>query len=171
MLWTEGALPFSVMLVSATLHELGHLSALRYLGYRVRRIDILPMGALIEVPEGIPDRDEFVIAVAGPLASLIAACAAMVCFAVVGSAIALFAAVVNCVLGLFNLLPVRKLDGGKALCCFLAYKNKKGGERICSAASVAATTVFVTFAAVCVILSDYNLGVIVLSAALLWQVL
>lgn len=169
MLWLEGAIPFAVMLLSAAVHEFGHLAALRFLKYRPRRIDILPMGALIVVPEGIPDRDEVVIAVAGPLASLLAAFAASAVFALNGNAVALFAVLINLTLGIFNLLPVRKLDGGKALCCLVAHK--KSGELVCRAASAGAKIIFVAVAVLCVVSSEFNLGVIVLSSVLLLQLM
>ena len=71
LLWCEGAIPFLIIMLSALLHELGHLTAVFALGYKVRRVDILPLGALIVVPEGIPNRSNQKIALCGPLASLL----------------------------------------------------------------------------------------------------
>jgi len=171
MLWLEGKLPFAIMIISAALHEIGHISALYYLGYRVRRIDVLPMGAVIVVPEGIPDYDEVKIALAGPLVSLLCAVLCVVWFIIAGSALSLFAVLINCVFSLINLLPIRKLDGGKALCCFLAHKQKKSAEQICSAVSLCAKLMFVGFCFTLILLSRFNLGVILLSFALLVQVI
>ncbi len=168
MLWTEGIAPFSVILASALWHECGHLLALKLLSYRVRRIDILPMGALIEVPEGIPYRDETVIAVSGPIASLSASAVCAALFFATKNVYALFGAAVNLVLGAFNLLPASKLDGGKALYCLLAHK-RKATEPVCSAASYAAKLIFVLFALLCFFVSDRNFGVALLAAALLLQ--
>lgn len=168
MLWLEGALPFAIILFSALMHEFGHLLALKILKYRVRRIDILPMGALIEVPEGIIYRDEAIIAVSGPLTSIILSLVCTVLFLITKDVYALFGAAMNALLGLFNMLPARKLDGGKALCCLLLHKNKKA-ERICSAASIASKAVFLFIAVLCFLLCDYNLGVAILSFSLLLQ--
>lgn len=168
MLWLEGAAAFSVMLFSAAWHELGHLLAVKMLKYRVRRVDILPMGALIVLPEGINHRGESIIALSGPAFSFFGALALAFAFVIVKAPLLLFGAVVNCLLALFNLMPVRKLDGGKALYCFLAYKNKKA-ERFCSAASITAKAVFVFFVTLCFMLSDMNLGVALLGIALVLQ--
>ncbi|MBQ4317063.1 MAG: site-2 protease family protein [Clostridia bacterium] len=170
MMWLEGALPLFVMLFSATMHEIGHITAVYMLGYRIRRIDILPMGAVIVVPEGIPDISEFKIALCGPLASLFCAFVCAVWFIKVGSVISLFALLVNFVFGIINLLPIHKLDGGKALFCYLSHKQKKSAERICSAVSVCAKMMFVTLCGLSVILSGFNLGVILLSVALILQI-
>ncbi len=171
MLWLEGLLPFAVVLISATAHELGHISALHFLGYRIRRIDILPMGAVIVVPEGISDCDEVKIALSGPIVSFLCAVFCSVWFIIDGSALSLFAVLINGVFAIINLMPVRKLDGGKALYCFLSYKQKKTAEQICSAVSICAKMIFIMFSAVSVVISDYNLGVILLSFALLMQIM
>lgn len=170
MLWLEGIEPFSVMLLSALAHEIGHIVMLRFCGYRLRRVDILPMGALIVVPEGIPDSDETKIALAGPLTSLFLALVFSIWFSKTVEGIALLGTLINLVLGLFNLLPVRKLDGGKALFCFLSRKTKRA-EKICSLASNISILLFFLLCLSFVILSNFNLGVIILSSALLVQII
>jgi stage IV sporulation protein FB len=168
MTWLEGFEPFFVMILSAFLHEAGHILMMRTLGYRVRRVDILPMGALIVCPEGIPDSDEVKIALAGPLVSLFLALLSSLWFLKSQSALSLLATLINLVFGAFNLLPVRKLDGGKALFCFLSGKTKRA-EKICSLASKISIFVFFLFGLSLVILSDFNLGVMILTSALLVQ--
>lgn len=169
MLRLEGVIPFFIIFFSAAAHEFGHLTALRLCGYRLRRMDILPMGALIVCPEGINHRHEALIALSGPAVSLALASCASLCFVVTGAAEMLFAAVVNFVLGLFNLMPIRKLDGGKALFCILSHKKTEATEQICSAASLASKILFFVFVTVCITASGFNLGVIVLSVSLLIQ--
>lgn len=170
LLWLEGAYPFAVMLASAAGHELGHLLALFRLGYRVRRVDILPMSALIVCPEGINDRDEMMIALSGPAVSLALSAASVIAFSFIGSELLLFSAVINAAFGVFNLLPILKLDGGKALFCFLSYKNKEAAKQICLAASHCAIILFVSFAIFCAYLSGFNFGVIALSLTLILQI-
>ncbi len=172
LLWLEGPIPFGIMLFSAFCHELGHLTALKKCRRRARRIDILPMGALIVCPEGIPDRDECLIALFGPLASLLLFSVFGLLYCVFGSVFFLFGAVINAVLGFFNLIPISKLDGGKALLCFLLWKKgKEKAEQICSAISLAALGL-VTMSVIAVIcLSSFNLGVIILSLSLLLQLI
>lgn len=171
MLWCEGALPFTMLILSAICHELGHIGAMLATNHRPRRIDILPMGALIVCPEGICHRDDFKIALAGPLVSLVLALLFSAGFALQPDLILLYGAVINAVLGLFNLMPVGKLDGGKALRCFLEMKckNEKTAERFCSAASVIARAIILASVAFGLTLSELNFGVLVLSMALIIQ--
>ncbi len=173
MLWLEGVEAFLVLVISALLHEAGHLIALKSRGYLVRRIDILPMGAVIVCPEGIPDRDETIIAISGPLTSIVCAIISFFWYYSVGSAVALYAVAINLVLGTFNLLPIKKLDGGKALYCFVSEKNdkKETAERFCSAVSAITKLLFVSVSVICIALSGFNLGVTVLSLALAIQLL
>lgn len=168
----EGFLPFLIMLLSATAHESGHLITMRLCGYKPRRIDILPMGALIVCPEGIPYRHELYIALAGPLTSLLAATLSLLCFICSGSAEALFSFAANSVFGMFNLLPERKLDGGKALYCFLINKKSaEAAEKICSAASSASRMAFVAAALLFAVATNANLGVLLLTLVLVVQFL
>ena len=169
MLWLEGFLPFFILVFSAVLHETAHIAVMRILGYRARRIDILPMGALIVCPEAIPFRDEAAIALAGPIASLTASAVGFIAFAVSKNAYTIFFAIVNLMLALFNLLPVASLDGGKALFCLLQYKEKRSCARICTFASLFSKTLLIIIIALAVIFSGYNLGVISLFLALLVQ--
>ena len=70
MLWCEGAMPFTILILSALCHEMGHITAMLLTKHRPRRIDVLLMGALIVCPEGISHRDDLIIALCGPLTSL-----------------------------------------------------------------------------------------------------
>lgn len=171
LLWLEGVVPLAIMMLSATAHEAGHILAIKLLGYRVRRIDILPMGALIVVPEGIPDKSEAVIALAGPITSLALAVLSMAWFAVSGTADPLFAVLINLVFGTINLLPIQKLDGGKALYCILSHKQKSTAKQICSAVSLCAKIIFVTICVLFAVFTQFNLGVILMSLSLICQII
>lgn len=103
------------LFASVTVHELAHsFVALRY-GVRVRGILLLPIGGVSELgsaPKG--GREEFAIAIAGPLSSL--ALGALLLALAPYSTLALWAGVINLTLGAFNLLvPAFPMDGGRVL--------------------------------------------------------
>ena len=64
LIYCEGLLPFCILFLSCLLHEFGHLAALCICKCRYRRMDILPMGALIVCPEGMPYKKELAVALA-----------------------------------------------------------------------------------------------------------
>ena len=91
-------------------HELGHMAAAAALGGQVKCLRLTAVGAemVLDATRPLSCAGELLCAMAGPAASLVwALCAAR---------LGLFtAAGVSLGLGLFNLLPARALDGGRAL--------------------------------------------------------
>lgn len=110
------------VLGAAAWHEFGHLLALRLCGGEARRLRVGMLGAVIEVRGAMGYGQELASALAGPLANLLAA-------AILGRMRCTTAAGANGVLCAFNLLPVRPLDGGRALYLLLAWLagSRNGG--------------------------------------------
>lgn len=119
--WSTGFVCALSLFVSVLLHELAHsLVAIRR-GYRVEGITLFLLGGVSSIAsESRRAVDDFVISVVGPLSSLaIAAVIGIVAFASGGSspvhAAIEYVAIINLLLGLFNLLPAFPLDGGRVL--------------------------------------------------------
>ena len=108
--WGAGeVLPW--ILLSAFCHELGHLMLLRLFGIRPQRITLSAAGVEIEAAgqEKLSYGRELLCVLSGPAVNLLLA----ILFARVFSGY-LFAGT-NGVLAVYNLLPIRNLDGGRAL--------------------------------------------------------
>ncbi|MFL6091110.1 MAG: M50 family metallopeptidase [Aeromicrobium sp.] len=112
--YTAAALFVLGLYVSVFLHELAHMVAARGFGLRVRSITLHILGGetSIEGPGRTP-MQEFVIAVVGPIVSLLIGFG---CF-LEGQGHPVIASLgwINIVVGVFNLLPGLPLDGGRAL--------------------------------------------------------
>lgn len=113
-------------LIACTLHELGHITAIRLLGGRVKAIRLTAMGAEMELDGSAPLSygKEALAAAAGPAASF------LVAYAAAGMHQFLFAGL-SMTAGLFNVLPIWPLDGGRVLLCMLygAMESEKA-ERV-----------------------------------------
>jgi stage IV sporulation protein FB len=116
-------------------HEFGHIAAARRYGVRTPDVLLLPIGGVARL-ERMPDepRQEFVIAIAGPLVTLAIAALAWGALRAQGWDPDLTAAgnpgirllgslyTVNVALLLFNLVPAFPMDGGRVLRSLLAAK-------------------------------------------------
>ena len=129
----------SLGLLFAALHELGHLAAMSAFRARANRICLTAAGMRIERAPGLSlsFSREIVIAFAGPAVSLALAGLFAAVYQATGFAPLLDCAAINLGFGLFNLLPVRQLDGGRALYFALCRRLDEAlAERICLAASL-----------------------------------
>ena len=142
--WVMGAIGAAVLFISVLLHELAHsIIATRY-GLKVRQIVLFIFGGVSDIEEEVQItkdfRKEFKIAVVGPVTSFVlAAIFASVWWGILLSqvnssgndtntvagglhviiamaeGVLFYGAVVNILLGSFNLIPAFPLDGGRIL--------------------------------------------------------
>src|ERR687887_377924 len=141
--WIIGILGASTSFISILLHELAHsVVALRY-GLKVRQIILFIFGGVSDIEEEESSKDfhkEFKIAVVGPITSfVIAAILALAWWIllltipqtvgsssinvtptsnavkIIAEAVLQYGAVINIILGAFNLIPAFPLDGGRIL--------------------------------------------------------
>jgi len=113
------------------LHELGHSLAARRYGIRVHDITLLPIGGMARMSE-MPENaeGEGVVAFAGPAVNFVLAALGLGPLAVgvllpspTWATVGLTFAVVNLMLGGFNLLPAFPMDGGRILRAILARRR------------------------------------------------
>jgi Zn-dependent protease/CBS domain-containing protein len=124
--WILGAAAAIGLFVGVLLHEFGHsLVAMRY-GYEIESITLWLFGGVARFTE-IPEdwRQEFTIAVAGPIVSVLVGVVSYVAFLAVSGSDALqfvlgYLAVTNVALAVFNMLPGFPMDGGRVLRALLA---------------------------------------------------
>ncbi len=109
----------AALLFAALCHELGHCAVLYFLGGHVKEIHITVFGAEMRVAGRTGYGGEFLTTLAGPAVNLLLA----LLFAFLGKwyvPLYLFSGT-QAVLGVFNLLPIRPLDGGTLLWTAVAY--------------------------------------------------
>ncbi len=136
--WLQGGVAAALMLLGifgcVLLHEFGHIAMARRFGVRTPDVILLPIGGLARL-ERMPDepRQELLIALAGPLVTLVIAVALYAWLASTGSPPPLVPGLyglpgnfldelyrINVLLLLFNLIPAFPMDGGRVLRAVLA---------------------------------------------------
>lgn len=134
-------------LAACLLHELGHLAVMKICGIPVKRV--LFYGAGIKI---VPDKEfcftdfssEFLVLIAGSSANFLIALIAAVSGISDSFEMRLFS-VINIIIGVFNLLPLQYLDGGRLLLAVI--------RRICSFSTACQLERFLKWANVFLILS------------------
>ncbi len=162
-----GGLPTTLLcLVTALLHESGHIFCAAKMGFACSEIKIMPYGAsaVYEI-DGIRAGDELKLALSGPLVN------ACICVALAGlwwffpESYAYTDTVMHANLAMLtvNLLPAYPLDGGRALGCllrkFLVKRTADAVLKICAFVCAAGLTVAFFF-------SGYNPSLIVMAVFL-----
>jgi Zn-dependent protease/predicted transcriptional regulator len=127
------------LFVFVVFHELAHSIVARHYGITVRKIVLYPIGGVSEIEE-IPDNpaQEWRMAFAGPLTSIVLGLSLLgvsLLFSpeLIQEALALSAttynlafdiAILNILLGIFNLIPAFPMDGGRVFRAVLAERMK-----------------------------------------------
>jgi Zn-dependent protease len=127
----DGLIYLVTLYFSLLVHEFAHVTSGTWFGYHTRRVLLFPLGAMAEMSSLVVDPDEFVVALAGPLASALLGGLAWGGIYVAGGPvmaslrlmpeILLTLVVINFCLAAFNLLPVFPMDGGRMLRSGLAF--------------------------------------------------
>lgn len=120
-LWAMAIVTVAGVGLSIVLHEMGHTLAARAFGIEVRSITLFLFGGVASLEkEAETPGQEFLIAIAGPIVSLVLA-ALFGGLAVAGplpmpvATVLSYLALFNLVIAVFNMLPAFPLDGGRVL--------------------------------------------------------
>lgn len=131
--WWMGAAGAVGLFISIILHELSHSLVARKAGMTIKGITLFIFGGVSEMEDDPPDsRTEFIMAAAGPLASLLISIVMFLLdywgqktgWPVEVNGVVSYLAWINILLAVFNLMPAFPLDGGRVLRSIL-WKWKK----------------------------------------------
>ena len=120
------ALDFVWTMLALLFHESAHALMARARGYVVKKMVLLPYGAMMSAGENFDKTSSVLIGLAGPLCNLLLALVTFGLWWLFPSAYAYTISFLysNLSLGLFNLLPVYPLDGSRVVLGFCKNKIK-----------------------------------------------
>lgn len=120
--WGTGILASLLLFLSVLVHELAHSFVAQARGLKVEGITLFIFGGVSSMgSEATRARDEFVIAIVGPLTSLVLAALFWALYLATGDgdgpvvAVMFYLGYMNALLAVFNMMPGFPLDGGRVL--------------------------------------------------------
>ncbi len=127
MYWVMGISAAVLLFVSVLLHELSHSFVALWKKIEVKSITLFFFGGVAGIEkEEMKPQDEFVMAIAGPLFSLVlgGVCYVLFVYVVAGFWLPIFSYLyqLNITLAIFNLVPAFPLDGGRAFRALLFWR-------------------------------------------------
>lgn len=107
-------------LCAVLFHETGHLLAMWALDCNPKQVKLIPASVQITMPFSRNFRNEIIIALCGPIANFIIFGVLYLNYRAFHNETILYYSLVNLLIGVFNSLPVKGLDGGTVLFTVLA---------------------------------------------------
>ena len=155
-----------ITIVSSLLHECGHLLTMSAVGNKPQAVRLEITGMNIKRTQSIKisTKNELLIALGGPFANAVIfiICCFVICF--YQSEILMTIACINLILMAFNLLPIKRLDGGMALYFLL---SRRFDAELCSKflkiTSIFFITIIYAWGIYVFISSGYNFSVIIIA--------
>ncbi len=113
-----------ITIASSLVHETGHLAMMLSLGNKPEKVkfELVGINIIRNQQVAISIKNEVLISLGGPLANAIIFISCCVMMSFLNSEIIMTVACINLILMTFNLLPIKRLDGGIALYYFLTQK-------------------------------------------------
>lgn len=167
---------YFILMVFTALHEIAHIIVGLLLGFKINKIDIMPMGFSISLKNEksfLHIRKtrikKIVIALAGPIFNLLVAII-FIFFNKIDNSIREVLIYSNLLICLFNLLPIYPLDGGRILkqTISLIKNNTKDTIKICESISMLVLIVLTVIGSIAVLY--YENIAIFLILCFLWAI-
>ncbi len=167
----ESLLP--LCLLSAVVHESGHLLFLYKFGASPSRISLkLSDVRIVSDFTALSLNQEFMVVAAGPLANLLLSAISFIMYWCFSVTLFLQLCITSLFIGIFNLLPVRTLDGEQMLSLFLLRKiDDKAGNLIINIVSIIIILPVATAGFLLLLSNKHNYTLLIVAAYLVFTVI
>ncbi len=159
-------------LFAVTVHEIGHLFCMWLLEATPKSIRLIP--ASVQITRSVTHRykNDILVALSGPAVNIVMFFTLYINYVAFKSQTVLYYALINLIVGVFNLLPVTGLDGGTALFSVIAQKKDVNKAMLTlKIITLSIGAAFLFLAVSLTIRGDINLSVYIISIYLILSVL
>lgn len=159
-----------ISLLSAFLHELGHITAMRMLGDKIRLLSFSATGIRLDKDreKTVSYGSEIVISLAGVAVNFFLCLSFVLIYIMTQDILFRNISLINLLVGIFNLMPVEALDGARALYyCLLKKISEEKANRIIIIVSIITVIVMMICAVAITLYSRTNLSLIIVIIYLL----
>ena len=155
-----------ITVLSSLIHEFGHLIMMLAIGNKPKivRFELTGINIIRNQEFGISNKNEVIISLGGPIANAIifVFCCILLCF-YNNDSIMTFACI-NLILMTFNLLPVKRLDGGSALYYLLVQKfDISFSSKLLKVTSIFFIGIIFIWGIYVFVASKYNISIIMIA--------
>lgn len=155
-----------ITVFSSVLHETGHLLMMSAVGNKPQavRLEITGMNIIRQPDMKISIKNEILIALGGPLINLICFVISVVVLCIHNNQHILTFGCINLILMTFNLLPVKRLDGGMALYFSLSQKHDNTFcSKVLKITSIFFIAIIYIWGFYVLISSGYNISLVIIA--------
>ena len=169
VLFTDAGPTALLGIAAVAIHECGHLLTMVLCGIPPHSVTIQPFGVLIHQRED--HRKSYLrdglVSLGGPVSNGIAMGVAAIAQRWLGVPMGEWL-LVNAALGIFNILPIESLDGGRAVYCFLCIRQPPGrSERVVAVVSFVCLVPMSVIGFLFLLESRYNFSLLLASVYLM----
>ena len=156
------------LLFAVFMHEIGHLFMMYIRAAAPKRIKLIPASVQITKPFISNYKNDIIISLAGPIVNILLFAVFYFNYKCYLNTTTLYIALLNLIIGVFNLLPIKGLDGGTVFYCILCkYTNVNKAELILGAISFLGGMALLISAVVLTIRGKINISLYIMGIYLL----
>ncbi len=155
-----------ITIVSSLIHESGHLIMMLVSGNKptIVRFELTGINIIRNQDMRISNKNEILISLGGPLVNAVIFVICCICLCFYNCNAILTFACINLILMTFNLLPIKRLDGGSALYYLLIQKfDISFSSKIIQITSIFFISIIFIWGIYVFIASKYNISIIIIA--------
>lgn len=155
-----------ITVISSVFHEIGHLSIMMISGCKPKivKFEMIGMNIIRQEDLKINTKSEIAISLGGPIMNCLVLVISCVILCFYDSQLIMTCACINLILMIFNLLPIKSLDGGAVLYFILSrFFENSLCSKILNITSILFISIMYLWAVYVLVITKYNFSLIIIA--------